>query len=480
MPQTLFEKLWESHTVEELDDGLSLIYIDRILLHERTGSIALQSLHEEGRQVRAPERTFCTMDHIVDTFAGRDDNTLMPSGGEFIRATRLQTERAGITLYDMDNPLQGIVHVISPEQGIVQPGYTLVCPDSHTCTQGALGALAWGVGSSEVEHALVTQTLRVRRPQTMLVRFEGELQPGVTAKDMILHLIQVHGCSGGAGYAVEFAGSAVRALEVEARMTLCNMAVEFSAFTGLIAPDQKVFDYLLNRPPGPSGGPGKNRPPGPSGGAGHGPPEGHAEQALAYWRGLYSDRDAEFDWEIVLNVEEIEPTITWGTSPEHAMGISESIPQPVDSGMEKALAYQALSSGQRAQDIYIDAAFIGSCTNSRLSDLRAAAELLNGHKVADGVAAVVVPGSTAVKRAAEAEGLDKIFIQAGFEWRESGCSMCFYAGGETFGKEKRVISSTNRNFEGRQGPGTRTHLASPITVAASAIKGRITDPRELL
>jgi 3-isopropylmalate/(R)-2-methylmalate dehydratase large subunit len=458
MSQTLFEKLWQSHTVEELDDGLSLIYIDRILLHERTGAIALQSLHEGGREVRAPERTFCTMDHIVDTTAGRNDNTQMPSGGEFIRATRLQTERAGITLYDMDDPLQGIVHVISPEQGIVQPGYTLVCPDSHTCTQGALGALAWGVGSSEVEHALVTQTLRVRRPQTMLVRFEGELQPGVTAKDMILHLIRIHGSSGGAGYAVEFAGSAVRALEVEARMTLCNMAVEFSAFTGLIAPDQKVFDYLQHRR--------------------HGPSEG--EQVLAYWQGLYSDEDAEFDWEIVINADEIEPTVTWGTSPQHAIAISGSIPQPIDGGMEKALAYQALSAGQKADEISIDAAFIGSCTNSRLSDLRAAASLLNGHKVADGVAAVVVPGSSAVKRAAEAEGLDKIFTRAGFEWRESGCSMCFYAGGETFGKEKRVISSTNRNFEGRQGPGTRTHLASPITVAASAIKGRITDPRELL
>jgi 3-isopropylmalate/(R)-2-methylmalate dehydratase large subunit len=458
MSQTLFEKLWQSHTVEELDDGLSLIFIDRILLHERTGSIALQSLHEAGRQVRAPERTFCTMDHIVDTTVGRNDNTLMPSGGEFIRATRRETERAGITLYDMDDPLQGIVHVISPEQGIVQPGFTLVCPDSHTCTQGALGALAWGVGSSEVEHALVTQTLRVKRPQTMLVRFEGELQPGVTAKDMILHLIQVHGSNGGAGHAVEFAGSAVRALEVEARMTLCNMAVEFSAFTGLIAPGQKVFDYLQNRR--------------------HGPSEG--ELALAYWQELYSDEDAEFDWEIVINADEIEPTVTWGTSPQHAVAISGSIPQPIDGGMEKALAYQALSAGQKADEISIDAAFIGSCTNSRLSDLRAAASLLNGHKVADGVAAVVVPGSSAVKRAAEAEGLDKIFTRAGFEWRESGCSMCFYAGGETFGKEKRVISSTNRNFEGRQGPGTRTHLASPITVAASAIKGRITDPRELL
>jgi 3-isopropylmalate/(R)-2-methylmalate dehydratase large subunit len=460
MPLTLFEKMWESHTVEELDGGVSLIYIDRIFLHERTGSIALQSLHEDGRTVRSPGRSFCTMDHIVDTLPGRDDNTLMPSGGDFIRATRLETARAGISLYDMDDPLQGIVHVISPEQGIAQPGLTLVCPDSHTCTQGALGALAWGVGSSEVEHALVTQTLRVKRPQTMLVRFEGQLQAGVTAKDMILHLIRVHGADGGAGYAVEFGGSAVRELEVEARMTLCNMAVEFSAFTGLVAPDEKVFAYLQDRP--------------------HAPQGKAWELALQYWQNLHSDEEAEHDWEIVIDADEIEPTITWGTSPQQAMGVSEAIPTPGDNNMRQALVYQDLEPGQRAQDIKIDAAFIGSCTNSRLSDLRAAASLLQGHKVATGVAAVVVPGSSAVKMAAEAEGLDKIFTEAGFEWRESGCSMCFYAGGETFGEEKRVISSTNRNFEGRQGPRTRTHLASPITVAASAITGRITDPRELL
>jgi len=460
MTGTLFDKLWESHTVEALEDGASLVYIDRVFLHERTGSIALQSLHEEGRRVRSPERTFCTMDHIVDTFPGRDDNTLMPSGKDFIEATRAEAQRAGITLYDMDDPLQGIVHVISPEQGIVQPGLTLICPDSHTCTQGALGALAWGVGSSEVEHALVTQTLRVHRPRTMLVRFEGEIPAGVTAKDMILHLIQLHGASGGAGYAVEFAGSAVSALEVEARMTLCNMAVEFSAFTGLIAPDQKVYDYLQDRRFAPRGD--------------------DWDKALADWQSLRSDDDAAYDWEILIDMADIEPTVTWGTSPQHAMGISGKIPAPKDANTEKALAYQALEPGQKADDIQIDAAFIGSCTNSRLSDLRAAARVLNGHKVADGVAAVVVPGSTAVKLAAEAEGLDKIFTEAGFEWRESGCSMCFYAGGETFGEEKRVISSTNRNFEGRQGPRTRTHLASPITVAASAIKGRIADPRDLL
>jgi len=460
MPKTLFDKLWEQHTVRNLDGGACLIYIDRVFLHERTGSIALQSLHEEGRQVRAPNRTFCTMDHIVDTFPGRNDNTLMPSGGAFIEATRTETKKAGITLYDMDDPLQGIVHVISPEQGIVQPGLTLVCPDSHTCTQGALGAMAWGVGSSEVEHALVTQTLRVNRPRTLLVKFDGELQAGVTAKDMILHLIQTHGANGGAGFAVEFAGSAVRALDVEARMTLCNMAVEFSAFTGLVAPDQKVFDYLQGRRFAPSGE--------------------AWELALAYWKTLESEAGAIYHSEIHIDATAIEPTVTWGTSPQHAMAVSSSVPTAGDDYMARALSYQGLVAGERAGDIAIDAAFIGSCTNSRISDLRAAADILRGNRVAPGVAAVVVPGSTAVKVAAEAEGLDQVFINAGFEWRESGCSMCFYAGGETFGAEKRVISSTNRNFEGRQGPRTRTHLASPITVAASAITGHISDPRDFL
>ncbi len=460
MARTLFDKLWDQHTVEELDDSLSLIYIDRIFLHERTGSIALQSLHEAGRTVRDPQRTFCTMDHIVDTTSGRNDNTQMPSGKDFIESTRRETEAAGIRLFDMDDPLQGIVHVISPEQGIALPGLTLVCPDSHTCAQGALGALAWGVGSSDVEHALVTQTLRVNRPRNMLVRFEGNLREGVTAKDMILNLISTHGAKGGAGYAVEFGGSAVRALNMEARMTLCNMAVEFSAFTGLIAPDAITTNYLQGRPHAPAGE--------------------AWDRAVLQWQALRSDDDAEFDWEIVIDVEDIEPTVTWGTSPQHAAGISASIPAPKGEPEQKALHYQNLEAGTALDGIAIDAAFIGSCTNSRISDLRAAAQMINGHKVAEGVAAVIVPGSSQVKAAAEAEGLDKVFTEAGFEWRESGCSMCFYAGGETFGEKKRVISSTNRNFEGRQGPGTRTHLASPITVVASAIRGKITDPREFL
>ena len=352
------------------------------------------------------------------------------------------------------------MHVISPEQGIVQPGLSLVCPDSHTCTQGALGAMAWGVGSSDVEHALVTQTLRVKRPRNMRVCFRGGLSPAVTAKDMILHLIRNYGASGGAGYAVEFCGTTVQGLDMEARMTLCNMAVEFSAFTGLIAPDETTFNYLKGRPYAPAGG--------------------DWEAALEAWRELGSDRDARFEAEIEIDAEAIAPTVTWGTSPQHAMGVDEAVPEPTDDYMAKALRYQGLKPGQQSTDIELDAAFIGSCTNSRLSDLRAAARVINGHKVATGVAAVVVPGSSAVKAAAEAEGLDQVFTRAGFQWRESGCSMCFYAGGETFGEGKRVISSTNRNFEGRQGPRARTHLASPVTVAASAIRGRITDPREFL
>jgi 3-isopropylmalate/(R)-2-methylmalate dehydratase large subunit len=466
MAQTLFDKLWDLHEVEQLPDGPSLLYIDRIFLHERTGSIALQSLHEAGRVVRSPQHTFCTMDHIVDTTPGRGDDTQVPSGREFIEATRRETARSGITLFDMDDPSQGIVHVISPELAITQPGLSLVCPDSHTCTQGALGALAWGVGSSDVEHALATQTLRVHRPRNMRVRFEGVLPEAVTAKDMILHLIQVHGTAGGSGYAVEFAGAAVRALELEARMTLCNMAVEFSAFTGLVAPDAKVYDYLRGREQAPTGA--------------------DWDQALQHWQTLRSHEDAEFDREIVINAEQIEPTVTWGTNPQQALAVSARVPSPESErdpatreAMRKALDYQALEPGQAMAEIPIDAAFIGSCTNARLSDLRAAASLLNGKHVAEGVAAVIVPGSSRVKREAELEGLDKVFRDAGFEWRESGCSMCFYAGGETFGAQKRVISTTNRNFEGRQGPGTRTHLASPMTVVASAIHGRIADPREI-
>jgi 3-isopropylmalate/(R)-2-methylmalate dehydratase large subunit len=464
-PASLFDKIWAQHRVRELPGGAALVAIDRIFLHERTGSIALKSLAEAGRSVLDPRRVFCTMDHIVDTVPGRGDDTRMPGGRAFITETREAARAAGIHLFDVRDADQGIVHVISPELGIVLPGATVVCPDSHTCTQGAMGAFAWGIGSTEAEHALATGTLRVNRPRTMRVRFEGRLGKGVTAKDLSLALIGRHGSAGGNGYAVEFAGSAVRALEIEARLTLCNMATEFSAVTGLIAPDEKTFAYLEGRRFAPKGA--------------------DWEAALASWRGLASDEDATFDRELVLEVDEFTPMVTWGTSPQHAAGVTAAVPTLEASGttreaFERALAYMGLEPGQPLAGLPIDAAFIGSCTNSRISDLRRAAAILDGRQVAPGVKAICVPGSMSVKRQAEAEGLDEVFRRAGFEWRESGCSMCFFAGGESFGRRERVISSTNRNFESRQGPETRTHLASPETVAASAVAGRIADVRPLM
>lgn len=465
MPTTLFEKLWSAHRVSALDDNSDLVYIDRVFLHERTGSIALQSLAEDKREVVKPEHIFCTMDHIVDTFVGRGDKTLMPSGTDFIVATREACRQAKITLFDVNDVDQGIVHVVSPELGIVQPGCTLVCPDSHTCSQGALGTLAWGIGSSDAEHAMATKTLRVAKPKTMKVAFNGTLSKGVSAKDMILYLISKYGAAGAAGYAIEFCGQAVNELEIEGRLTLCNMAVEFSAFTGFIAPDEKAFTYLKGRRYSPKGD--------------------DWTQAIAYWRTLKTDSGATFDKVIEIDCADIAPTVTWGTSPQHAVPVNASIPQIVgesskNDAARRALKYMDLSTGTNLTDIEIEAAFIGSCTNSRISDLRLAAHILKGKKIAPHVKAICVPGSSAVKRQAEEEGLDKIFVNAGFEWREAGCSMCFYAGGESFGNQKRIISSTNRNFEGRQGPLARTHLASPATVAASAIKGKIADVREFL
>jgi 3-isopropylmalate/(R)-2-methylmalate dehydratase large subunit len=387
----------------------------------------------------------------------------MPGGREFIVATREAARAAGITLFDLDDPRQGIMHVVSPELGIALPGLTFVCPDSHSCTLGGLGALAWGIGSSDAEHAMVTGTLRVRRPGKLRVRFEGVLGEGLGAKDMILHLIGAHGAAGGSGYAIEFCGPAVEALDVEGRLTLCNMAVEFSAFTGLVAPDDKTIAYTRGRP--------------------YAPAAGDRAAAETHWRDLRSDPDAVFDREITVHCEDILPAVTWGTSPQHLASVDGMVPDPAlesdpdrRRAMERALDYMGLEPGRRLADLPLDAAFIGSCTNARLSDLREAASYLRGRRVAPGLRAVVVPGSSRVKREAEAEGLDRIFTEAGFEWRESGCSMCLYAGGETFGPGARVISSTNRNFEGRQGPGTRTHLASPLTVAASACAGRIASP----
>jgi 3-isopropylmalate/(R)-2-methylmalate dehydratase large subunit len=452
----LFDKIWDQHRVAELPGGAALIAIDRVFLHERTGAAALGSLQAAGRRVVDPERVFCVMDHIVDTRPGRGDQTLMPGGQAFITETREAAHAAGLTLFDVTDPDQGIVHVISPELGVILPGATLIAPDSHTCTQGAVGALAWGIGSSEAEHAMATGTLRVVRPKTMRVTYTGRLAAGVTPKDMILSLIARHGAAGGKGCAVEFAGEAVTALDMEGRMTLCNMATEFSAMTGMIGPDDVTFAYLEGRRYAPTGA--------------------EWARALDHWRTLPSDPGARFDLEIGIDATTIEPMISWGTSPEHSIGITQRVP---DDAAERPLAYMGIEPGQDLRGTPINVAFIGSCTNSRLSDLRRAAALLAGRRVAPGVLALCVPGSSSVKRAAEAEGIDRIFRDAGFEWRESGCSMCFYAGGESFPPGSRVVSSTNRNFEGRQGPGIRTHIASPETVVASAVAGRIEDPREL-
>ncbi len=456
-PSTLFDSLWDSHVISALPGGGALLAIDRVFLHERTGASALNALAEAGRAVADPARVFAVTDHIVDTRPGRTDRTLMPGGQAFITETRTAANAAGITLFDVDDPDQGIVHVISPEMGIVLPGCTLVAPDSHTCTQGAFGALAWGIGSSEAEHAMATGTLRLNKPKSMRVRFSGTLSKGVTPKDMIMTLIARHGAAGGKGHAVEFAGEAVRALDMEGRMTLCNMTTEFSAMSGFVAPDAKTFAYLEDRRYAPKGSDWK--------------------QAVEHWKKLTSDTNAVFDAEIEVDASDITPMVSWGTSPEHSIGINRSIP---NDASQQPLDYMALQKGQGLAGTPIDAAFIGSCTNSRLSDLRRASALLKGKKIANQIKAICVPGSSRVKREAEAEGIDTIFRDAGFEWRESGCSMCFYAGGESFAAGARVISTTNRNFESRQGPGVKTHIASPETVVASALAGKVADPRELL
>ena len=466
MGQTLFAKIWDRHVVEDLGGGTGLVLIDRVLLHERTGGVALESLAAAGRAVASPAQVFATMDHVVDTLPGRTDRTIMPTGTAFITATRDAAKAAGITLFDLGDPRQGIVHVISPEQAIVLPGLTLVCPDSHTCSQGALGALAWGIGSSEAEHALATTTLRVTRPKTMRITIDGVLAAGVTAKDLALHLLARFGSAGARGHVLEYAGTAVRALDVEGRLTLCNMATECAAFSAIIAPDDTVFAYLEGRPYAPKGA--------------------LWDRAVADWRTLASDADAVFDTEHRVDAADVVPMVTWGTSPQQAVPLGGAVPAFADvsdrdtaEAHGRALDYMGLAAGEALAGAAIDAAFIGSCTNARLSDLRRAAAILDGRHVAPGVRAICVPGSGAVKAAAEAEGLDRIFLDAGFEWREPGCSMCFFAGGESFGAQQRVISSTNRNFESRQGPGTRSHLASPETVAASAIAGRIVAPAAL-
>lgn len=454
MAETLFDKLWREHRVCEVEDDADLLAIDRLLLHERTGGVALKSLAENGFTVRDPSRVYAIMDHIVSFRAGRlRDEARSPGGEAFITETRAMAKDAGIQLIDTDHAGQGIVHVVAPERGIVLPGFSIVCPDSHTCTLGAFGALAWGIGSSEAEHVMATGVLRATKPKQMRVMVDGKLPSGCSAKDIALYLIAKHGAGGGKRCAIEFAGSAIEALSVEGRMTLCNMAIEFAAHSAVIAPDEKIRAYVSDQNPG------------------------LVDSKLdAYWRSLGTDPGAVFDYEISIDASDITPQISWGTSPEESMALGETVPANAPS---RALDYMGLYQGQSLRGLKIDGAFIGSCTNGRLSDLQQAAELLRGRKVPPHVRAVCVPGSKAVRRDAEALGIDTIFKQAGFEWGEPGCAMCFYAGGETFEPKSRIVSSTNRNFEGRQGPGVRTHITSPATVAACAIAGEICAPVDL-
>ncbi|MEM1380673.1 MAG: 3-isopropylmalate dehydratase large subunit [Pseudomonadota bacterium] len=451
---TYFDALWDMHRIAAADEVYDLIAIDRVLLHERTGGVALKSLAEKGYSVKDPSRVFAIMDHIVSFREGRGrDEARSPGGETFITETRRMANDAGIHLIDTDNPAQGIVHVAAPEQGIALPGLSLVCPDSHTCSLGALGALAWGIGSSEAEHAVATGCLRVKKPKQMLVRVENELPDGVTAKDLALHLIATHGAAGGKRCAVEFAGPAIQVMTVEERLTLCNMAAEFGAFTAIIAPDEAVIAYVRGRPFSPD-----------------------SKEAFLHWSKLATSESSGHDEIITIDARTVRPQITWGTSPEEALPLGMTVPA---TAKKAALDYMGLSVGEQIAGLPIDGAFIGSCTNGRLSDLQLAASVIRGRRVAPHVRAVCVPGSWSVRREAEALGLDRIFRDAGFTWGAPGCAMCFYAGGDTFAPGARVVSSTNRNFEGRQGPGVRTHLASPAVVAASAVAGVIADAQSL-
>ena len=449
------DKIWASHLIHKFEDGDDLLLIDRIFLHERTGAFALKSLETKKLSVKEPSSVFCTIDHIVDIKPGRPNLSRMPEGQGFIEAMRHSAKAHNLKLFDLDSPDQGIVHVISPELGIVQPGLSLICADSHTCTQGAFGALAWGVGTTDLEHALATKTLKLRKPKNMRINLDGKWLEGVSAKDAILAIVSKYGASHGNGFAIEFAGPATEALCMEDRMTLCNMAVEFGAFTAIIKPDQKAISWLKNRRYSPDN-------------------DGEIENYVA---ALFSDKEAVFDEEINFDVTPLKPYVSWGSSVDQSAPIDSLIPQ-VDGSEMPALDYMTLNVGTPLLGLKIDGAFIGSCTNGRLTDLRRAAAILKGKKVAPHVKAICVPGSSRVKAEAEKEGIDKIFINAGFEWCESGCGFCFYAGGETFEKGARVISSTNRNFEGRQGPQVKTHIAAPETVAASAVLGFITSKNQ--
>jgi len=458
----MFEKIWSRHGVAEAPGGHVLLYIDRHLLHEGSTS-AFGRLAKSGRAVRRPDLTFATADHYVLTSPGSpapdaEVRSMVESLGQ-------HTGQQGIVYFGVGDARRGIVHIIGPEQGLTLPGITLVCGDSHTATHGAFGALAFGIGSTEVEHVMATQTLWQKKPKVLRITVEGRLPDGVNAKDVILAIIARIGAGGGVGHAVEYAGSTIRAMSMDERMTVCNMSIEAGARAGMVAPDETTFAYLQGRPFAPRGD--------------------AWGKALAYWETLPSDADAKFDREVELSANEIAPTVTWGTSPQDALPITGRVPDPAAIGddarresMERALAYMGLRPGTPLSEVTVDRVFIGSCTNSRLEDLRAAARVVKGRRAM--VPAWIVPGSGLVKRAAEAEGLDRVFVEAGFEWREAGCSMCVGMNGETAREGERVASTSNRNFEGRQGKGARTHLMSPAMAAAAAVTGRLTDVRRLV
>ena len=465
MPETMFAKIWARHQVMARDDGQVLLYVDRHFIHD-VSAVAFADLRRRGLSVRAPQRTFGTPDHYVPT-ASRDNSTIVDSEKRVMaQALTADSAAAGITSLALDDPRQGIVHVVGPEQGLSLPGMTIVCADSHTSTHGALGALAFGIGATEMTHVLATQSVWQRRPKTMRIAVDGRLGTGVCAKDLVLAIIARIGAAGASGHVVEYAGAAITGLTMEGRLTLCNMSIEAGARAGMIAPDDTTFEYLAGRPFAPLG---------------------HEwDRALARWRALPSDAGAAFDRDIALAASSVEPMVTWGTSPEDALPISGRIPDPADAPsaerretIERALAYMGLHPGTRLTDVRVDRVFVGSCTNGRIEDLRSAAAVAAGRKVASGVEAWVVPGSGVVKAQAEAEGLDRVFIDAGFQWRHPGCSMCLGTNGDIANPGERCASTTNRNFVGRQGPGARTHLLSPAMAAAAAVTGRLTDVRQL-
>ncbi len=464
MPETMFEKLWRAHVVREAANEPAILYIDLHLVHEVTSPQAFDGLRLSGRKVRRPELTVATMDHNVPT-TDRSLPISDPISKKQMDALARNCAEFGITLYDIHSPKQGVVHVIGPEQGLTQPGMTLVCGDSHTSTHGAFGALAFGIGTSEVEHVLATQTLPQSRPKTMEVCVDGTLGKGVTAKDMILAIIGKIGTDGATGHAVEYTGEAIRSLSMEGRMTVCNMSIEAGARAGMIAPDEKTFAYLKGREFAPKGA--------------------NWEKAVSYWKTLCTDSEAVFDTQVVFHADEIAPHVSWGTSPGMVAPITANVPRPADfaddadrRSAERALEYMGLEAGTALQQVLLDKVFIGSCTNGRIEDLRAAAAVAKGKRVSEHVHAMVVPGSYGVKKQAEAEGLDVIFREAGFEWREAGCSMCLAMNPDILQPGERCASTSNRNFEGRQGKGGRTHLVSPAMAAAAAIAGHFVDVRE--